>query len=360
MNVHEYLLLRLSKGPVRCVEPADASLGGLSLRVKTRQCPSIQDIPSSIGSRGMQGLQQFMAFAETAKRGSFAAAARELGTAPSTLAKAVGRLEASLGVKLFHRTTRQVNLTADGERLFTRCQRVLSEIEDLRSDAAGTRALPSGVLRVDLPIVYGRRVLLPVLARLVEHHPALQLDVRLHDSYTDLIRDGIDLAVRVGELADSQLVARRFAQQQMVLCASPGYLASRGTPQTLEQLCQPGAHAAVVHRMPSSGRTRPWRLMRTGECLEIEPASRIQLSDGEGMVQAACLGLGLAQVPDYMASDELASGRLVEVLPEARPPAQAISVVYPAARQMPARVRAAVDAFATLGIQQMAAPANRA
>lgn len=307
----------------------------------------------------MQGLQQLMAFAETAKRGSFAAAARELGTAPSTLAKAVGRLEASLGVKLFHRTTRQVNLTADGERLFTRCQRVLSEIEDLQADAAGTRALPSGVLRVDLPIVYGRRVLLPVLARLVERHPSLQLDIRLHDRYSDLIRDGIDLAVRVGELADSQLVARRFAQQQMVLCASPAYLAQRGTPDTLEQLCQPGAHAAVAHRMPSSGRTRPWRLMQGGECQEIEPASRVQVSDGEGMVQAACLGLGLTQVPDYMVGDELAQGRLVEVLPEARPPAQAISVVYPAARQMPARVRAAVDAFVAIGSREMAAQPNR-
>ncbi|TFY98584.1 LysR family transcriptional regulator [Ramlibacter rhizophilus] len=308
----------------------------------------------------MQGLQQLVAFAETAKRGSFAAAARELGSAPSTLAKAVARLEDSLGVKLFHRTTRQVNLTADGERLFARCQRVLSEVEDLHAEASGTRARPSGLLRVDLPIVYGRVVLLPVLGQLVQRHPELKLDVRLHDSYTDLIRDGIDLAVRVGPLADSQLVARRFAQQQMVLCASPEYLRRHGTPERIDQLHE---HAAVVHRMPSSGRLRPWRLTPRGQTIEIEPASRVQISDGEGMAQAALQGLGLTQLPDYMVAQALGEGRLVEVLPTARPPADPISVVVPRSRHLPARVRVAVDALVTLGRAQgdesLRAPSSR-
>ena len=149
----------------------------------------------------MQGLQQFIAFADTAKHGSFAAAARELGISPSALAKAVARLETSLGVKLFHRTTRQVTLTGDGERLFHRCQRVLAEIEDLQAEAAGARAAPSGVLRIDAPIVFGRRVLLPALMKLIEQHPGLQLDLRLQDAYVDLVKDGIDLAIRVGPSA---------------------------------------------------------------------------------------------------------------------------------------------------------------
>ena len=205
----------------------------------------------------MQGLQQFLSFAETAKHGSFAAAARELGSAPSTLAKAVSRLEAALGVKLFHRTTRQVSLTPDGERLFHRCQRVLAEVDDLQAEAAGTRAAPSGSLRIDMPIVYGKRVLLPLLSRLLERHPALQLDVRLEDSYVDLVRDGFDMAVRVGSLRDSSLVARRFASQSLLLAASPAYLERHGTPRTIEQL---SGHAATVFRQPSDKRLRPWQL----------------------------------------------------------------------------------------------------
>jgi DNA-binding transcriptional LysR family regulator len=136
----------------------------------------------------MQGLQQFVAFAETAKHGSFAAGARELGLAPSTLAKAVARLERKLGVRLFHRTTRLVTLTPDGERLFERCQRVLAEVEDLRAEATGTRAAPAGVLPADMPVFYGRKFVLPVLAQLLRQYPALRLDARLSDQQVKCLR----------------------------------------------------------------------------------------------------------------------------------------------------------------------------
>jgi DNA-binding transcriptional LysR family regulator len=293
----------------------------------------------------MQGLQQFAAFAETAKHGSFAAAARELGTAPSTLAKAVARLELALGVKLFHRTTRQVGLTPDGERLYRRCQRLLADIEELHAEAAGVRSAPSGTLRVDMPIVFGRRVLLPLLARLVRTHPGLALDVRLQDSYADVVKEGIDVAIRVGELRDSTLVARRFASQQLLLCASPDYLAARGRPDRLDRL---SGHAAIVFRMPSNGKDRPWQLTQRGRPVELHPVSSIQLNDGEGMVAAACMGLGLAQVPHYMVQDEIADGRLLEVLPQCRPAPMPISAVYPSARLVPARVRALLEMLDTL------------
>lgn len=300
----------------------------------------------------MAGLPSLIAFAETARRGSFAAAAREMGSAPSTLAKAVARLEADLGVKLFHRTTRQVRLTADGERLARRCERVLAEWEDLRTEAAGTRAAPSGLLRVDLPLVYGRQVVMPVLAGLASRHPDLRLDVRLHDTYTDLIQHGIDLAVRVGELGDSRLVARRIDRQAMLLVASPEHLQRHGTPRTLAQLQR---QPAVVHRLPSSGRLRPWVLSSRGRRVEMEPASRWQIDDGDGVVQAACLGLGLAQLPDYMVAEPLARGRLVEVLPSFRPTPQPISVVVPSGRLMPPRVRVALDALVAMGRERSSA-----
>ncbi|WP_332826399.1 LysR family transcriptional regulator [Ramlibacter sp.] len=284
----------------------------------------------------MQSLQQLAAFAETAKHGSFAAAARESGSAPSTLAKAVARLEQALGVRLFHRTTRQVTLTPDGERLYRRCQRLLAEVEELQADASGVREASSGTLRIDMPIVMGRRLLLPVLARMSQRHPGLLLDVRLQDGYVDLVKEGIDVAVRVGALKDSSLVARRFTTQAMVLVASPAYLEAQGTPRRVDQLA---AHSALLFRMPSSGKDRPWQFRQRGQPVELHPRSRVRINDGEGLVEAARLGLGLAQLPDYFVRDQLARGELVEVLPAARPAPLPVSIVYPAARLLPLRVR---------------------
>ena len=290
----------------------------------------------------MQGLQQFLAFAQVARCGSFAAAARELGGSPSTLAKSVARLEAVLGVKLFHRTTRQVSLTADGERLFHRCQRVLAEFEQLQADAAGSRMAPSGTLRVDLPVFYGRRFVLPLLAALQRQHPALSFDVRLHDGFADLVRDGIDLVVRMGELRDSTLVARRIDTQTLLMVASPIYLQLHGTPKRVDDLAH---HKAVAFRMPTSGRKRPWQLRRGGHMVEMEPQHTVLLDDTESLATAARLGLGLCQLPDNIVRDELARGELIEVLPALRPPDMPINAVVPSGRLLPPRVRVLLDAL---------------
>lgn len=293
----------------------------------------------------MSSLQQFFAFAETAKHQSFARAAHGMGCAPSTLAKSVMRLEQSLGVKLFHRTTRQVNLTPDGERLYARCQRVLAEVEDLQSLAAGTRTGVSGSLRIDMPVTFGRRIVLPVLAQLAELHPALEFDLRLSDAQIDIVKEGVDLAIRIGELQDSTMVARRFATQTLKLCASPAYIERHGRPRTVAELA---SHAAVTFRMPSTGRDRPWQFSRRGEVISLPMQSRVRIGDGEAMVQAAINGMGLIQVPDYIAEDALARGELVELLPTMRPPPMPISAVYPSQRLLPPRVRVVVDALVEL------------
>lgn len=293
----------------------------------------------------MSSLQQFLAFAETAKHQSFARAAHGLGCAPSTLAKSVLRLERSLGVKLFHRTTRQVTLTPDGERLYARCQRVLAEVEDLQAVAAGTSTQVSGPLRIDMPITFGRRAVVPVLARLAQLHPALEFDLRLSDAQIDIVKEGVDLAVRIGELQDSTLVARRFATQTLKLCASPAYLGRHGRPRTLADLA---SHPAVAFRMPSTGRDRPWQFSRRGELVSLPLQSRVRIGDGDAMVQAAISGMGLIQVPDYIAEDALARGDLVELLPAMRPPPMPISAVYPSQRLLPPRVRVVLDALSGL------------
>jgi LysR family transcriptional regulator, regulator for bpeEF and oprC len=290
-------------------------------------------------------LEQLLAFTETAKRGSFAAAARELGVTSSTIAKAVGRLELNLGLRLFQRTTRQVTLTSDGERLFARCQKVISDLEEIKAEALGTDAAPSGTLRVNLPIVFGRMVVLPILVNLISQHSELKLDVRLSDAFADIVNDGIDLAVRIGALPDSSLIARKIGSQQWILCTSPIYLKKRGVPQTLAEL---STHAAVLFRMPTTGRDQVWYLQDGLESHVVQPQTRFRCSDGEAMTEVVRLGFGIAQLPDYMVREFLADGSLVEILRPHKPPSTPIFAVMPAGRMIPARVRVLLAALVGL------------
>jgi len=290
----------------------------------------------------MGNVQQYLIFASAAQLRSFAQAARAHGVTPSTVAKSVQRLERELGVRLFHRTTRQVSLTPEGEAVFANCRRLLAEFERLQDTAADARGAPRGLLRVSLPLAYGREVILPLLADLVVRHPLIELDVQFGDQYVDLVRDGYDAAVRVGVPQDANLVGRRIDCQQLLLCASPSYLEAAGTPRSVADLA---AHRAVVFRMPTSGRDRPWLLRQARREIEIQPQATMRCNDGEAMVRAACAGLGLVQVPHYMAAAALDAGALVEVLPRQRPTPTDILVVYPSARQLAPRVRALVDAL---------------
>lgn len=315
---------------------------------KMRECPNIDERYSSI----MNSLPQFLAFASTARHGNFARAARDLGLTPSTVAKSVARLEERLGVKLFHRTTRQVSLTADGEQLFVRCQRVLSEVDELEAMAAGARNAPSGTLRIDMPITYGKRVVLPTLAKLMERFPQLHIDARLSDQYCDPVRDGLDAVVRVGGLADSRLVAKRISQQSLVVCASPDYLSRAGSPQTPPAIEH---HACILFRTPTSGRERPWQFRKGKKEIDIQPPSRMALNDGEAMVAAACAGVGLTQVPDYMVKDAIAAGKLIAVLQNFQASPMPISLVYPSNRMVTPRLRALMDALVA-GIESSQSP----
>ena len=192
---------------------------------------------------------------------------------------------------------------------------------------------------------YGRRFVLPILATLQRQHPALVFEVRFRDAFADLVKDGIDLAVRAGELSDSSLVARRIDSQGLVLVASPAYLRAHGTPARLEDLA---GHKAVAFRLPTSGRSRPWQLRQGRRIVELHPVHSAQISDTEALGAAALLGLGLCQLPDYVVQDELARGKLVEVLAAHRPPPMPLSAVVPSGRLIPPRVRVLFDALETL------------
>lgn len=288
-----------------------------------------------------------LAFIETANRSSFAAAARELGSSSSTIAKAVGRLESALGLRLFHRTTRHVTLTADGEMFLLRCGRVVDDLRELETYVTGERSAPVGTLRLDLPVVFGRVLVLPILARLTIRYPGLLLDVRFSDGFVDLVKEGVDVAVRIGVLPDSSLIARQIATQDWILCASPEYLKRQGAPKTLEALEE---HDAIVFRMPTSGRDQIWHLHQGGHAKTFQPRGKFRFTDGEAIVQFAELGLGIAQLPDYMVNASLSKGYLVELMPEFRAQRTPIYAVMPASRMIPARVRVLLDALSTLDV----------
>jgi len=291
----------------------------------------------------MISLELLTSFACAARHRSFAGAARELGTSPSAVAKNVARLESQLKFRLFHRTTRRVALTPDGELLQERCRRVLEEVAELEGAVAGKLARPNGTLKLDVPIVYGRRVVLPVLAKLRHRYPDLAVDVRFSDRIADVVGEGLDAVIRVGTLNDSNLVARRIGWQRMWTGASPAYLRRHGTPARPEDLLQ---HQCLVFRGPTSRKEWPWRFRVGARDVLLRPETRVWFDDGDALVAAALAGMGLVHVPSYMAEQDVARGRLVEVLSSMRPPLMPISIVYPGPRQPPLRLRVLIEALA--------------
>lgn len=290
----------------------------------------------------MASLDLIVSFTSAARHASFARAARELGLSPSAVAKNVARFEAQLGMRLFHRTTRRVTLSQDGEGIYDRCQRILEDVESLEASATAVRSEARGTLRIDMPVTYGKQVILPVLMKLSEEHPALKIDARFSDNVVDIIKDGLDAAVRIGPLADSSLVGREIGQQSVRTYASPAYLARHGEPESPAELIH---HTCLLFRLPSTGRVRPWQFGSGRHAVSMVPEGVMRLGDGEALIEAAAAGRGLVQAPTYFAENAVQYGRLVEVLCRHKPKPLPISLVYPGSRHIPMRVRLLVEAL---------------
>ncbi len=287
-------------------------------------------------------LRLLAVFSEAAKQGSFAAAARELGLSSSAVVKGIARLETTLRVRLFHRTTRRVQLTQEGEALFERCRRILAEVEELERDAANVSELATGMLRVDAPVIYGRQVILPVLVRLAAGNPELEIDLRLSDAYADVISSGLDAVVRFGEVADSHVISHTFDSQHLGIYGSPAYFARRGRakePADLER------HDCVRFRMEGTGRHRPWYFRKGEEDVAMAPQTRYSFNGGDGLIAAAVLGLGLVQLPSHMVAHEVDAGKLEEVLVRFRPKPLLVSLQYAANHHVPRRLLLLRDAL---------------
>jgi len=272
--------------------------------------------------------------------GSFSRTGDALGIPRATVSHALRQLEARLGTQLLIRTTRSVRTTPDGQAYYTRCQRLLADLEETESVFSHTAAQPRGSLRIDLSGPLGTAVIVPALADFRARYPLLELDIGASDRYVDLVHEGVDCVVRGGEQADSGLISRRLAVLSQVTCVSAGYVEQHGMPQALDELT---AHQAVVWRSPTSGRAQPLDFMVDGDLQIIDVSGAVTVNSGDIYVASCRAGFGMIQLPRYNVAADLAAGRLLEVLPQHPPPPMPVSVMYPAQRQLSPRVRVFVD-----------------
>lgn len=282
-------------------------------------------------------------FAAVVEHRSFSGAATALGTSKATVSKAISRLEARLGTALFHRTSRRLTLTDSGRQLAERAQRILEEgtaAEDAALDAAKA---PAGLVRIAASVTFGSRHLAPALAEFLADNPGIRFDLRLSDAFIDIVGDGIDIAVRIAELPDSSLRARRIGPVTTHIVGSPGYFAKRGRPAHPADLAH---HACFAY----TNSTNPdvWRFRRAGgEEAGVRIDGPLRTDSGDAMLPALVAGLGLARLPDFMVDDHIAAGTLETVLDDWTGGASALHLVTPPGTLRPARVEAVMDFLET-------------
>ncbi|MEP9379073.1 LysR family transcriptional regulator [Aquabacter sp. CN5-332] len=286
----------------------------------------------------LDSIHLMLVFARVAEAESFTLAARRLEISPSAASKAVARLEEKLGVPLVLRTTRSLRLTEEGEALLETCRHILSEIEEVEAKLTRERTVPRGRVRIQSSVAFGRLVLVPLLFELNRRHPELTIDVDLSDRIVNLTEEGIDLAFRLGELADSGLAARKLGHMQFVTVASPAYLERHGVPKVPADLA---AHRCLGYFLPDIRRYRDWQFTGTGT--RESPSAHLNINNAQVLVDAAIDGQGIVSVASLVAFDAVRSGLLRLVLADHVTQGPAISMLYPSRRYRSPRVSALVD-----------------
>jgi LysR family transcriptional regulator, regulator for bpeEF and oprC len=298
----------------------------------------------------MDRFQAMHLFTRIVELGSFSRAAEQLGLPRASATQAIKQLEARLGVRLLARTTRQVTTTADGASYYQRCLAILADVEEAEAGFSEAARHPGGRIRVDLSGSLCRLVLIPALPAFCERYPAIRLEISVSDRQIDVIREGVDCVLRMGELRDVPLVARKLGNLQQLTCASASYLSHRGQPATLADL---DGHAVVDYLSASSGKSIPLEFTVDGLIETRSLPATLAVNNGDAYVAACEANFGIIQVPYYHVTRQLATGEFIEILPENRPPALPVNALYPPNRQLSARVRVFIDwlveLFATQG-----------
>ena len=288
----------------------------------------------------MDRLDEINAFIAVADARSFTQAARRLGVSPAQVSKLVARLEDRLGARLLNRTTRDVSLTDTGRAFQERARLVLEDFQSLESSVR-EQSGPRGLLRVSAPTTFGAAELAPALLDFAATYPEVSLDVSSTDRRVNLVEEGFDAAVRIGQLDDSSLVARKLAAVRMVTCASPEYLARRGRPLTPEDIA---THEAIIDT--NAADPAVWRFRMGGAQRDIRVQGRLRFSGAQVCVAAAVAGFGVARAPAFAAAQDLRSGRLEALMCDYEPEVIHVHAVYPHARHLAPKVRAFVDFLA--------------
>lgn len=294
----------------------------------------------------MADLSDMKLFVHAITAGSLSAAGRELGFSPAVGSKRLARLEAQLGVRLVQRSSRRLSLTEEGALYFERCKAILADVEDAEAALLQGRREARGLLRVSAPVALGRRCVGPALARFMERHPRVSVQLSLSDAVVDILESGFDCAVRIGEVADSRLVARPLAQNRRVVCAAPAYLKRRGMPRTPQDLAR---HDCIVVSRGGASPYADWHFepheATTGGAVNVRVNGRLVTDNGEQAHDWSLAGLGLIRRSVWDVAAELAEGRLVEVLPQWSGNRAPIQVVFPSRQFLPARARLFIDAL---------------
>nr|WP_071917280.1 LysR family transcriptional regulator [Bradyrhizobium japonicum] len=287
----------------------------------------------------MESLTGIVAFVRAAEALSFVGAGRLLGISASAVGKNVSALERSLGVRLLHRSTRRVNLTAEGRLFYDRCRRILEDLNDAEAMISQSASTPRGRLKVSLPTA-GHRFLVPVLPQFCQLYPEIELDLDFTDRLVDLIDEGVDVAIRSGTLPDTRLMSRKLGPFRFLLCASGAYLARRGIPQKPKDL---EAHSCLRFRFPGGEALQDWSLSTTGDVAVAKTPQSASFTNLEAIRLAAVLGLGIAHLPDFVARDAIADGLLQSLLDEYLLEPAYFSAVWPSSRQLSPKIRVFVD-----------------
>jgi len=282
-------------------------------------------------------------FVEAVEAGGFSAAAARMNLSRSAIGKTIARLERRLNVRLFHRTTRMQSLTDEGQAFYERCRRALDEIQSGEAMLESGKREVTGRLRISMPVLFGRRCAAPLLLELARIHPKLELDLSFSDRVVDLFDEGFDLAIRNGMLRDETgLAARKVSSHRMMLCASPGYLAAKGTPRTIADLA---SHELIVYAR--SGEAKKWAfLQEDGAAVEYFPATRLRFDDLEVLAEAASSGMGITWLPCWLVRDHMSAGTLVPALKNTSSRAVNIYLVWPQTPQLPLKMRVVIDLLA--------------
>ena len=286
----------------------------------------------------MDRIDAMQAFVAVAELRGFAAAARKLKLSPSAVTRLIAALEQRLGARLLQRTTRSVTLTDVGTHYLERAKRILADVEEAERTAEGERTRPAGRLVVSAPVGFGRLHVGPLMSSYLKRYRQVSGELRLEDRVVNLVEDGVDLAVRIGELADSTLVARHLGTMRRIVVASPAYLQARGEPKRPQEV--------ALHDTIQFGATTGlsnWRFVEHGKEIRVSHAPRLVTNSADAAIQYAVTGGGLTRVLAYQAAEALRRRRLKIVLPRFELPGQPINIVYPTSRLLSAKVRTFID-----------------